>query len=216
MRPVHLLLVTVPGCTAARPPPQIANHPVPSRLECTTDAVEHLTTILRARWEVSALVLRCAAGQFHSAGYFIEAMLDGQRRIGIVDPSGAELVPFVDEPIDDPYAFVAGYRTADLDHDGEDEIIESWRRTPTTTEHPDNWLAIRMIRDHRLLRIKGPYLSRYHPELGSCRGTWQLGRGAIDVAISVGPGIPPSDCLPAGNHRFELRGHVLVDASRRR
>jgi hypothetical protein len=82
--------------------------------------------------------------------------------------------------------------------------------------------VIRAVSGKRLLRIKGPYLSRYHPELGSCSGTWRLRRGAsaspgsvwIDVAVSVGPGIPPSDCLPAGKHRFELRGNALVDASR--
>lgn len=211
MRPAGLVLIILEGCTTPTPP-VIANRAVDTPLECSNEAVERLRSILLARWQVTAMLLRCTAGQFHSAGYFIEAIVDGKRRTGIVDPSGAELVPFGDEPAGDPYAFIANFVAADLDRDGEDEIIESWRRTPTHAPEPDNWLVIRMVAGKRLLRIKGPYLSRYHPELGSCSGRWQLRRGAIDVSVRVGPGIPPSDCLQAGNHRFELRGHALVDA----
>lgn len=207
-----LVLVFLGGCAAPTPAPVVANHAQHAPLECSNDAVERLRSILLERWDEPAMLLRCTAGQFHTAGYFIEAIVDGERRTGIVDPSGAELVPFVDEPAGDPYAFIAGFRTADLDGDGEDEIIESWRRTPTYALQPDNWLVIRMVAGKRLLRIKGPYLSRYHPELGSCSGTWQLRRGGINVNVSVSAGIPPSDCLPAGNHRFELRGHALVAA----
>jgi hypothetical protein len=212
MRPAGLVLVVLAGCTTPKPAPVVANRAQPAPLTCSNDAVERLRSILLARWDATAMLLRCTAGQFRSAGYFIEAIVDGERRTGIVDPSGAELVPFADEPAGDPYAFIAGFRAADLDGDGEDEIIESWRRTPTHALQPDNWLVVRMVAGKRLLRIKGPYLSRYHPELGSCSGTWHLRRGAINVVIAVSAGIPPSDCLPAGNHRFELRGHALVDA----
>ncbi len=215
MRHAVLVLVLVGGCGTQRAPPVIANHQRSTPLVCGSDVVERLTRTLRDRWDVPALILRCTAGQFRSAGYFIEATINGSRRTGIVDPSGAELVPFKDEPVSDAYSFIAGYRAADLDNDGQDEIIESWRRSPSHALHPDNWLVIRVVSGKRLLRIKGPYLDRYHPELGSCSGTWHLRRtGAIDIAISVGPGIPPSDCLPAGKHRFELRGTALVDASR--
>lgn len=209
MRPAGLVLVTLTGCAAPKPP-VIANHEAPTPLECTTDAIERLSDTLKARWEVPTLQLRCTAGQFRSPAYFIEAIIDRQRYTGIVDASGTELVPFVEEPEIDPYSFILSYRAADLDGDGEDEIIESWRRTPTYALVPDNWLVVRMISGKRLLRIKGPYLSRYHPELGSCSGTWELRSRSIDVAVSVGPGIPPSDCLPAGKHRFELHGHTLV------
>lgn len=209
MRPTALVLVILGGCTTPTPPP-VANRAVPTPLACSNDTVERLRGILLARWNATAMLLRCTAGRFQRAGYFIEAIVDGERRTGIVDPSGAELVPFVDEPPGDPYAFIASFRAADLDRDGEDEIIESWRRTPTHAPQPDNWLVIRMVAGKRLLRIKGPYLTRYHPELGSCSGTWHLRRGAIDVMVTVSAGIPPSDCLPAGKHRFELRGHALV------
>ncbi len=212
MRPAVLVLVFLGGCTTPTAARVVANHAHRAPLECSNDAVERLRGILLERWDVPAMLLRCTAGQFRTAGYFIEAIVDGERRTGIVDPSGAELVPFVGEPTSDPYAFIAGFRAADLDGDGEDEIIESWRLTPTHALQPDNWLVIRMVAGKRLLRIKGPYLSRYHPELGSCSGTWQLRRGGIHVNIRVSSGLPPSDCLPAGNHRFELRGHTLVDA----
>ncbi len=225
MRPWLFVLVLVGGCGTQQARPVIANHQRSTPLVCSNDVVERLTHTLRERWDVPALLLRCTAGQFRSAGYFIEASVNGARRSGIVDPSGAELVPFVDEPSGDAYSFIASYRAVDLDRDGEDEIIESWRRSPSHGLHPDNWLVIRTVSRGRLIRIKGPYLSRYHPELGSCSGTWQLRRGEarsdargvwIDIAIKVGPGIPPSDCLPAGKHRFELRGNSLVDATLRR
>ncbi len=207
-----VLVLVVLGCSTPKPAPVVANHASHVALECSNDAVERLRGILLERWNAPAMLLRCTAGQFHTAGFFIEAIVDGARRTGIVDPSGAELVPFVDEPSDDPHAFIAGFRAADLDGDGEDEIIESWRRSPTHTLEPDNWLVIRMVNGNRLLRIKGPFLSRSHPELGSCSGTWQLRRGGINVSVSVSAGIPPIDCLQAGNHRFELRGRALVDA----
>lgn len=216
MRPAVLVLAFASGCTTRDPPRTIANYQRSTPLVCANDVVERLTQMLQERWDVPGVILRCTAGQFRSAGYFIEATVNGDRRTGIVDPSGAELVPFKDEPRTDAYSFIAGHVAADLDKDGQDEIIESWRRSPSHALHPDNWLVIRVVSGKRLLRIKGPYLDRYHPELGSCSGTWHLRRGAIDVAISVGPGIPPSDCLPAGKHRFELRGNALVDARTRR
>ena len=209
---MRLLLFVLVGCSTQQPPP-IANHQRFTALECTAEVEAHLMKILRDRWAVPAVRLRCTAGRFRTVGYFLEATSNGVRRTGIVDPSGAVLVPFVDEPRDDPSTFIASYRAADLDADGEDEIIESWRRRPSHAT-PDNWLVIRTVSGKRLLRIKGPYLSRSHPELGSCSGTWRLGRGTIDIIIRVGAGIPPSDCLPAGEHRFELRGRVLVDARR--
>jgi hypothetical protein len=213
-----LLLIVIGACGAKPPEPTIANHQRVTRLVCTDAVVERLTALLEDRWDAHAISLRCEAGQFRTAGYFIEAQLAGLRRTGIVDASGTELVPFRDEPSTEPFTFITGYRAADLDGDGEDEIIESWRRIPSQAL-PDNWLVIRMVSGHRLVRIKGPHISRYHPELGGCAGSWQLQSGAgmltIDVRVYVLPGIPPTDCLPAGKHRFSLRGHSLTHTSRR-
>ncbi len=216
-----MLMVVAGACGAAPPAPTIANRQASEPLACTDAVVERLTAVLKDRWGLHALTLRCEAGQFHSAGFFIEAQIAGLRRTGIVDPSGTDLVPFRDEPAAEPFTFITGYRTADLDGDGEDEIIESWRRVPSTAVslHPDNWLVIRLVTGKRLVRIKGPYVSRYHPELGGCQGTWQLrprdGVLTIDVAVNVLPGIPPTDCLPAGKHRFSLVGRSLTRALRR-
>jgi hypothetical protein len=216
MRPL-LLVMLVGACGAKALEPTIANHQRASRLICTDAEVQRLTALLKERWDVPALSLRCEAGQFRAAGYFVEAQLAGLRRTGIVDPSGTELVPFRDEPATEPFTFITGYRAADLDGDGEDEIIESWRRIPSQSL-PDNWLVIRLVSGNRLVRIKGPHISRYHPELGGCSGSWQLrpraGVLTIDVRVYVLPGIPPTDCLPAGKHRFSLRGRSLTHALR--
>lgn len=215
MRPA-LWMFVVGACSAPPSPPLVANHQRALPLVCTDQVIERLTSTLRARWDARALSLRCQPGQFHVAGFFLEAHVDGQRRTGIVDPSGTELVPFRTEPAAEPFTFVDSYRTADLDGDGEDEIVESWRRSHRATHElaPDRWLVVRVVSNRRLLRIQGPYVARSHPELGACTGTWQLRPGGIDLAIRVMPGIPPTDCLPAGRHRFSLRGGMLVDATR--
>jgi hypothetical protein len=216
MRPL-LLAIFLGGCSANPPPQTIANHQPSTPLICTDDVIERLTRIWSERWGEHALSLRCEPGQFRTAGFFIEARIAGLRRTGIVDASGTELVPFRDEPAAEPFTYIHSYLAADLDNDGEDEIVESWRRSHQAPLElaPDSWLVVRVVANRRLLRIKGPYVARSHPELGACTGTWQLRSGSIDLAIRVMPGIPPTDCLPAGRHRFSLKRGALVDKSRR-
>ena len=178
---------------------------------CSPVLVEKLVVSLRARWNVERLEVRCAAGHFGTTGYFLELRNAELHKTGIVDASGAELVPFVDEPDVEPGTFVNGYIAADLDGDGQDEIVESWRRDTWAKLDADNWLVVRRVSDGRFSsRIQGPYLSRYHPDLhGGCSATWELRRHAIVVAVQRLPGIPPTDCLPAGRHHFALRGRTL-------
>jgi hypothetical protein len=201
----YLLLMVVTACGAA-PTVPLANRAATSApLACTDALVAKLGAALAARWEIAPPDVRCAPGQFARGvdGYFLEARAPGLRRTGVVDASGVELVPFVDEPLPSAPTFVNGYLAADLDGDGDDEIIESWRRGT------DSWLVIRRIADGRFARRMGPYLARSHPELGSCSSTWEIRRHRIQVAVKLLPGIPPTDCLRAGIHRFALRAGAL-------
>lgn len=210
-----LVAMVTAGCAAG--PQPLANRAAhPERHECTERVVERLTTALRARWRVARLELRCAAGRFGGVdGLFLEARSRGLFRIGVVDASGAELVAFVDQPEPDPATFINGYQAADLDGDDNDEIVESWRRSSPVHLEADNWLVIRRIANARFLPpIRGPYVSRYHPDLGGCSASWELRAGSLVVAVDVKPGIPPTDCLPEGTHRFALRGRQLIERAR--
>jgi hypothetical protein len=212
---MRLALILVGACGAAAPT-TIANRQASAPLHCDAATVDHLRGVLSHRWHVKDLELGCAAGSFGAPGYFIAATASPLRRIGIVDPSGAELVPFVEEPLPAIGVALNGYQAADLDGDGEDEIVESWRKTSPFAVHNDSWLVVRIVSNHRLRTIKGPFLSRYHPDLGGCSSTWALRPGGIRIATAVTPGIPPTDCLQAGTHDFALRGHALVDSQQRR
>jgi hypothetical protein len=207
------MLVACGGSPTKKQPVQ--NAAPRARLVCDDATMTKLNPMIADRFGVHGLELRCMAGEFGAPGYFIEATAGTMRRVGIVDPSGAELVAFVDEPTD-ASSRVTKFWTVDLDGDGEDEIIESWRRTGSFGQRPDSWLVVRVVSNGKLRIVKGPYLSRHHPELGGCSATWELRTGAIVVAVDVTPGIPPTDCLPAGKHRFALVGTTLVDTLKRR
>jgi hypothetical protein len=207
---MRLLFLMLVACSGARPLP-LQNTVGATRPQCTPQLVERLVTTLRTRWKVDKLEARCAAGNFGTTGYFLEVRNAALHRTGIVDASGAGLVPFVEEAELEPGTFINGYVTADLDDDGEDEIIESWRRDAYPNLASDNWLAVRRVGGGRFsARIQGPYLSRHHPDLaGACTARWEVRAHAIVVAVKRRPGIPPIDCLPEGRHSFELRGRTL-------
>jgi hypothetical protein len=211
MRSTLFVVVAACGGAAARQP--IANQATPTRRPvCTDDIVEQLAQKLADRWVTDKLDVRCAAGRFGVDGYFIEARNAEFHRTGIVDASGAELVAFVDEPEPDAGVFLNGYQAADVDGDGDDEIIESWRRSTHEGLDPDSWLVVRRIASGKFSsKIRGPYVQRYHPELGGCSATWEARAGSLFVAVDVKPGIPPSGCLPEGTHRFALRGRSLIE-----
>src|SRR5262245_39699462 len=135
-----LLLLGVAACGGASVQQPIANHATHGRRpECTDAIVDKLARTLATRWHTDKLAVRCAAGRFVTVdGYFIEAKNAGVHRTGIVDASGAELVAFVDEPAPEPGTFLNGYQAADVDGDGDDEIIESWRRSEHVGLDPDS------------------------------------------------------------------------------
>jgi hypothetical protein len=214
---MHRLLVVLAACGGAAPP-TIANHAQPTQLTCDDATTTRMESLVRKRWQIPSqhgLLVRCAAGTFNAHGFFIAVDGPNLHRTGIVDPSGAELVPFVDETEPDFGCSVTNYQTADLDGDGEDEIIESWHKSSPFAPRSDSWLVVRVVDGRHMRTIKGPYLSRYHPDLGGCNSTWELRRNSIRIAVEVSAGIPPTDCLPAGTHTFALRGHALVDHTSR-
>ncbi|HEU0037201.1 MAG TPA: hypothetical protein VFQ53_41610 [Kofleriaceae bacterium] len=209
MRWLLLLLVACGGARVAEP---LANHAGATRHACTDELVATLTTKLAERWQVANLDLRCVAGRFGVLGFFLEARHGDRVRTGIVDASGAELVPFEDERPHDDATHINGYVAADLDGDGEDEIVESWRRDAYGAFGSDHWLAVRRVHDHAFTRIRGPHLGVSWPQLGACAATWELRQHAIVVVVQPLDGIPPTDCLPPGKHRFALRGRALEAA----
>lgn len=219
MRWLLSMLAVACGGQVARPPLEHrASHPRPPR--CTPQLVDTLAATLRARWGADELELRCAAGHFGIDGYFVDAQGRTARgtplhRTGVVDASGAEVVAFVDEPPIEPRTYLNGYAAADLDGDGADEIVESWRRAAHAGLPVDRWLVVRQISAGTFTRIQGPFLSRFHPELGGCSGTWELRANAIVIAVRRHPGIPPTDCLPEGRHAFTLQGSALTDRTLR-
>lgn len=209
---MRLVVFLVAACGTASVTRPVANRATPGHDECTRELVDELSHALAARWHVQQLELRCASGRFGVAGYFIDAHNEELHRTGIVDASCADLVPFVDEPTPEEETFI-DYQVADLDGDGQDEIIESWRRTTNALKGSDNWLVVRRIANHEFTRLRGPFLTVYHPELGGCSATWKLSHGAIVVAVQELPGIPPSDCLPPGRHRFALHNGAMTEAN---
>jgi hypothetical protein len=126
MKSVWLALLILGGCGASTTKQEVSNHGRRVRLVCDAATIQRLTPIIAARFGVTDLELRCIAGEFGAPGYFIEAIAGPLRRVGIVDPSGAELIGFRDEPTV-ASSYVTSFWTADLDGDGQDEIIESWR-----------------------------------------------------------------------------------------
>ena len=208
------LVLFAVACGGKAPRLPVANHTTtPARHDCSEAIVDELAQVLAARWHVEKLELRCASGRFGAEGYFIEARHEDTRRTGIVDASGAELVAFIDEPPLAAGTFINGYQAVDLDDDGEDEIVESWRRTGGAMGS-DNWLVVRWVANRAFARVHGPFLSCYHPELGGCSATWELAAGSIIVVVEQLPGIPPSACLPPGRHRFALHDGEVIEARR--
>src|SRR6185295_9071949 len=84
------LLMLVGACGGAAPT-TIANHAASTPLRCDAATIDRLRGVLSHRWHVKDLDLGCAAGSFGAPGYFISATANSLHRIGVVDPSGAEL-----------------------------------------------------------------------------------------------------------------------------
>jgi hypothetical protein len=186
----------------------------PSKPACTEARVEEIRAHLQGRWNTTAaLSVRCTAGRFPTPGYFIEASSSELRRTGIVAIDGTtEVVPF-DEEVPAPFASsIIAWATVDLDGDGIDEIVETWRRNPQDRMSSGNWLTVRRITARKLSRIVGPHTNVFHPDLGSCTADVRLaGQTIVVTVVGQTSGIPPSKCLPWGPHSFALDGNAIVE-----
>lgn len=203
----------VVGCSAgATRPAVLSNHSPPPPLPLCSDArIARLTDVLRARWSVTEeLQLRCVAGRFPEPGYFIEATGPYElRRTGVLAADGlTELVAF-DLETTTVAMQVGDIVTADLDGDGTDEVIETWRKS-AHGRGSDNWMIVRRISGGSFERIEGPHLSVHHPSLGACMAKSQLARQQLVVTVANVHGIPPSSCLSEGTHTFTLRNNAVV------
>jgi hypothetical protein len=207
------LVLFVVACGAPRAPVPVANQAaVPPRPVCA-DRMTEIEATLRDRWQITGeLHVRCTAGTFPGPGYFIQAFAASIDRTGVLDADGRTIrVPFVDEKRPLVATSVIDYATVDLDGDGVDEIVETWRKRAHDMMGTDSWLVIRRIEDQAFTRVLGPHLSVYHPELGGCRAEVKLAGRTLVITVEDLPGIPPSDCLSRGTHTFALRDGAVVE-----
>ncbi|MGN6111384.1 MAG: hypothetical protein ACTHU0_40190 [Kofleriaceae bacterium] len=212
---LRVLVVLGFACAGSPPPAVVENRaPPPPPPECSDDRVAEITDALRARWNVvDHLVVRCTAGTFPEPGYFVEALgsRDESIRIGVLAADRVtELVPFVERRLGVATS-VLDYAAADLDGDGIDEVLETWRRSAHGPMGSDNWVVVRRIENKQFAEIQGPHLSVYFPDLGNCTASTRLEGRTLVVEVESASGIPPSACLSIGRHAFAMRDGALVE-----
>lgn len=212
-----LAVLVLVGCGARpSPPPLIANRAPPTpRPRCE---VAEVAAELRARWNVDRVDVDCTPGRFPAPGFFIEARAGARHVTGIVDAETLrEVAPFVDEPARDPRISTIQRASTDLDGDGVDEIVETWRDSAHARTGVANRVVVRRVEARHLELIDGPHAGVFHPDLGSCQAEARIDeRGQLVVHVMRIVGIPPSDCLSPGLHHFVLdRGAVVQTRSSR-
>jgi hypothetical protein len=208
-----LLFVVFAACGSTKARESVGNRAAPPpKPACTEERQTALANHLQARWNTpNASIVRCTPGLFPTAGFFIET----DDRVGILAADGTtEIVPFASRGELVVSTSVVECATVDLDGDGVDEIVETWRRSPTGQIGSNNWLEVRRIEGTELATIRGPHTSVYHPELGGCSAEVRLAGKTIVITVAHLAGIPPSDCLSIGTHTFALENDAIVETDR--
>jgi len=133
-------------------------------------------------------------------------------RVGIMAAGGGpDLVDFTDVGQLMVATSILGYRVADLDGDGVDEVIEWWRKSAHGPMGSDDWLVIRKLDGKRLARIAGPHVGIFYPPDTRCSGEWQVTPRELVVTVRDASRMAPSACLPVGTHRFVLVRGALAE-----
>ena len=205
-----LVFVGIAACGAAKAPDAVRNRAAPPpKPTCTDERRDAIAKHLQARWNTPAVsIVRCTPGLFPIAGFFIEA----DDRAGVIALDGTtEIIPFTPRGQLIVATSVVECATVDLNGDGVDEIVETWRRSASGALGSNDWLVIRRIEGNELATIRGPHTSVYHPELGGCTAEVRLAGKTIVISVALLPGIPPSDCLPAGTHMFALEHDAIIE-----
>jgi hypothetical protein len=205
-----LVFVGIVACGGTTAPAPVGNRAAPPpKPACTEARQAALAKHLQARWNTTSVsIVRCTPGLFPIAGFFIETA----DRVGILGADGTELVPFVART--ELGASVVECATVDLNGDGVDEIVETWRRSAVGDPGSNSWLEVRRIDDRALTTIRGPHTSVYHPDLGGCTAEVRLAGQTIVITVAHLAGIPPSDCLATGTHTFALEEDEIVETDR--
>jgi hypothetical protein len=227
-----LLLVVTAAAAACGSNTRSTSKPITNRAApppkplCTAAHQRSLATLLAARWNTPAITfVRCTPGLFPMPGFFVELDCGDNtpHRAGIVSADNKlEVSEFDIEDSRMPTTSIIDTATVDLDGDGTDEIVETWRKTSYSRIGSDSWLTIRRLdtaaaaaADRHLAIIRGPHTSVYHPDLGGCSAEVRLAGKTIVITVEDSTGIPPSDCLTAGTHTFALEGGAIVEISAR-
>lgn len=217
---MRLSLLLLVGCAGAAQPAVLMNRaPTPPKPACTEALTAEVAEELAAQWRIAERIeVRCIAGWFPEPGFYVAgtAHQAGLRASGVLAANGRERLVAFDREAPQDGARVVDITAADLDGDGVDEILESWRAgIDPTVRGSDSWVIVRRRAGPRLQRIEGPHLSVSHPNLGACTATSEVAGAELVIHVATARGIPPSACLAEGKHTFRLRKNALVGAQAR-
>lgn len=211
-----LLASLLCACGTSRPaaPPVIANHAhVPARPTCDVPA---LVAHVQLQWRTAERVdIQCTPGRFPTPGYFVEARAGLRHEVGIVEATSFRTVtPLTTERPRDAMVATIQRATADLDGDGIDEIVETWRDSAHARTGIGNRMVVRHVQGRQLSMLPGPHVAIFHPGLGGCWAQARVEPRGLVVTVEHVMGIPPSDCLDLGVHRFVLDRGSMRQARR--
>jgi hypothetical protein len=205
-----LAFVALAACGGAKAPATVGNRASPPpKPTCTDERRDTIAKHLQARWNIGPVsIVRCTPGLFPTAGFFVET----DEHAGVIAADATtEIVPFAPRGQLMVATSIVECATVDLNGDGIDEIVETWRRSASGAMGSNDWLVIRRIEGDELATIRGPHTSVYHPELGGCTAEVRLAGKTIVITVAMLPGIPPSDCLTAGTHTFALESDAIIE-----
>lgn len=213
MRLLAVLLFA--ACGAARPQPTVIENraallPEP---ECDLPALRTVLAKRLRELERSELDVECTPGHFPAPGFFVEVRTRSRHVVGIVDAERLEeIAPLVDEPPRSSSITTVHRVASDLDRDGVDEIVETWRDDAHAETGIGHHIVVRRTEAKQLVRIDGPHVGVFHPDLGGCHAEAWIEAGDLVIDVTRIVGLAPSDCLSRGLHRFVLHGGAVVKA----